>query len=110
MPEAKFVLKEPKSKEPTLIFLLYHFNGNKVKHSTGEKIRPKFWNPTKQRAKITREFANAEKLNELLDNLAKAASAGYKDLLNNKKAPTPSKLKIELNKVLFKKEFAVKKG
>ena len=110
MPEAKFVLKEPKSKEPTLIFLLYHFNGNKVKHSTGEKIHPKFWNKTKQRVKLTREFPNGEKVNEILDNLAKAASAGYKDLLNNKKAPTPSKLKIELNKVLFKEEFAVKKG
>ena len=38
MPQATFVLKEPTSKEETLIYLLYRFNGSKLKYSTGQKI------------------------------------------------------------------------
>ncbi len=48
MAEVKFVLKEPKSKEATLIYLLFRFNNQKVKYSITEKIEPRFWNPDKQ--------------------------------------------------------------
>lgn len=44
MPQATFVLKEPTSKEGMLVYLLYRFNGTKLKYSTGQKINPKFWN------------------------------------------------------------------
>jgi hypothetical protein len=50
MPQATFVLKEPTSKEETLVYLLYRFNGSKLKYSTGQKINPKYWNPETQRA------------------------------------------------------------
>jgi hypothetical protein len=42
MPQATFVLKEPTSKEDTLIYMLYRFQGSKVKYSTGQKINPNF--------------------------------------------------------------------
>ena len=42
MAEAKFVLKEPKSKEFTLIYLMYSFNDQRLKYSTGQKIIPKY--------------------------------------------------------------------
>jgi hypothetical protein len=51
MPEATFVLKEPNGTEPNLVYLLYRFNGSKLKYSTGWKIKPKFWNPEGQRAR-----------------------------------------------------------
>jgi hypothetical protein len=41
MQEEKFVLKEPSSKEPTLIYLLFRFNKQKLKYSTSEKIPAK---------------------------------------------------------------------
>jgi len=110
MANAKFVLKEPKSKEETLIFLFYRFNGNKLKYSTGQKIKPRFWNPLKQRAKISQEFPQASKLNDLLENLSRSIADAYKDQINRKKAPTAHNLKDEMNKVLFKEEYAHKSG
>src|SRR6187549_1367298 len=102
MNDAKFVLKEPKSKEPTLIYLLFRFNNQKVKYSVGQKVPPKFWNSSAQRVKETKQFPEHETLNKLLDNLSRKAEDTYRDLLNTKKAPTIFKLKDELNKVTFK--------
>jgi hypothetical protein len=53
MPQATFVLKEPNSKELTLVYLLYRYSGSKLKYFTGWKINPKFWNPESQRATET---------------------------------------------------------
>jgi hypothetical protein len=53
MAAARFILKQPKSKEPTLIYLLYRYNGIRFKYSTGWKILPKFWNAETQRARET---------------------------------------------------------
>jgi hypothetical protein len=48
MPQVTFVLKEPTSKEETLVYFLYHFNGSKLKFPTGQKINPKFGNAETQ--------------------------------------------------------------
>ena len=69
MPNATFVLKEPKSKDETLVFMLYRFNGHKLKYSIGQKIKPKFWNDEKQRAKETRQFPGYGEFNGLLNKL-----------------------------------------
>jgi hypothetical protein len=60
MPQATFVLKEPTSKDETLVYLLYRFNGAKLKYSTGQKITPKYWNPENQRAREVRAFKYGE--------------------------------------------------
>ncbi len=108
MQEAKFVLKEPSSKEPTLIYLLFRFNNQKLKYSTSEKIIPKLWNSETQRAREIRTFTEHEDLNKRLDNLANAVKKGYRDLINENKLPTVSKLKEILDKSQFKKDFAQK--
>jgi len=41
MPNATFVLKKSTSKGETLVFMMYRFNGRKLKYSTGQKIKPK---------------------------------------------------------------------
>ena len=38
MPQATFVLKEPNSKDATLVYLLFSFNGSRLKYSTGQKL------------------------------------------------------------------------
>lgn len=101
MPKATFVLKEPTSKEETLVYLLFRFNGTKLKFSTGQKINPKFWNPTSQRAREMKGIDYAE-FNQLLNNLSRIVSDEYRTLINDKKTPTPDLLKVPLNLFLQK--------
>jgi integrase len=104
MPSTTFVLKEPNSKEPTLVYMLFWFNNIKLKYSTGQKIKPKFWNPVKnkQRAKETRQFSGYAEFNTLLDNLEKAANNQFRTLLNDRKVPTPDLIRPALDSVLQK--------
>ena len=104
MPSTTFVLKEPTSKEPTLVYMLFWFNNLKLKYSTGQKINPKFWNSSKnkQRAKETRQFSGYGEFNTLLDNLEKAANNQFRTLLNDKKVPTPDLIRPALDEVLKK--------
>lgn len=110
MGEVKFVLKEPTIKDATLVYLFFRFNNQTLKHSTGIKIKPKFWNPETQKARQSRFFTESESINETLETLATTVKNAYRDLINAKRSPTPQKLKEELNKALFKEEFAQKQG
>lgn len=105
MSEATFVLKEPTSKEPTLIYLFYCFNKQRLKYSTGEKIKPKFWNEEKQRARETSAFSTYASLNNTLDNLARDVKDAHRDLVISKTPPTPLKLKDALDRSQFKEEY-----
>jgi integrase len=105
MAEATFVLKEPNGKEPTLIYLFYCFNKQRLKYSTGEKIKPKYWNTEKQRARETYTFSSHASINNTLDNLAKTVKEAHRDLINSKKPPTTFKLKDALDKSLYKDEY-----
>jgi len=110
MPKAKFVLKEPNGKDATLIYLFYRFHSNELKYSTGQKIKPRFWSKTKQRAKLSQEFSQTETLNQLLDDLARRVEDAHKELISQRRMPTVFKLKDELNKVLFKEEHIQRIG
>jgi integrase len=101
MPQATFVLKEPNIKEETLVYMLFRFNGCKLKYSTGQKINPKYWNPETQRAREVRGFAYAE-FNTLLKRLDTTVSDTYRKLINDNIHPTPEKLKLPLNSLLRK--------
>jgi hypothetical protein len=100
MPQATFVLKEPNSKEETLVYLLFRFNGTKLKYSIGKKIYPKFWNPEKQRAKDVRGFSESGEFNSLLNNLESEVNNAYRKLINDRVSPTPDLLKSALNQFL----------
>ena len=56
MASATFVLKEPKSKDNTLVYLLFRYQNQTFKYSTGQKIEPRFWSFPEQRAKETKQF------------------------------------------------------
>jgi integrase len=100
MPEAKFVLKEPNSPNKTLVYLFYNYSSQRLKYSTGEKIFPKFWNATKQRAKETSQFPEYSEFNQRLKNIESAINTVYRRLLNDNTLITPEALKRELNNEL----------
>src|SRR4051812_48871365 len=97
MPDAKFVLKEPNCKEPTLVYLFFYFRGQTLKYSTGQKISPKYWNSAAQLAKETRQFPEYGEFNSLLKNLNSCVSNEYRKLINDNTSPSPEKLKVALN-------------
>jgi integrase len=101
MPQVTFVLKEPTSIEETLVYLLYRFTGSKLKYSTGQKIKPKYWNSVAQRAREVRAFDYGE-FNTLLNNLEGEVNEAYRKLINDRKVPTPDLLRIPLNIFLNK--------
>jgi integrase len=109
MAEATFVLKEPTSKEPTLIYLMFRFNGQRLKYSTGLKIKFKYWNFSTQFAKETREFPGYAEFNALLKNLSSAVSNQYRKLINDSIAPTIENLRPALDEVLFRNNKKEKK-
>jgi integrase len=51
-----FVLKDPKAKDRTLIYLIIRLHGtnDRIKYSTGEKLEPKYWNKTTRRGDTLR--------------------------------------------------------
>src|SRR5437868_15531317 len=104
MPDAKFVLKEPNSKEPSLLYLFFYFTGQQLKYSTGQKIHPKYWNSKSQSAKETRQFPEYAEFNALIKNLSNCVSNEYRRLINDGISPTPDKLKTTLNEFLKKNE------
>ena len=108
MPNATFVLKEPTSLVPTLIYLFFRFNNQKLKYSTSQKITPKFWNQEKQRAKETRSFPTYASVNNSLDNLSRIVKDAHNDLINSKRTPTPYKLKDALDRSLYKEDYGQK--
>jgi integrase len=53
--------------EPSLIVLIYRYNGNKFVYSTGEKIMPDLWNKIECRAYSRKGRSDLSSLNALLD-------------------------------------------
>lgn len=93
MANAKFILKEPKSKEDTLIYLVFRYQYKRFKYSTGEKILPKFWNPDKQRAKETKQFPEHSEFNHRLNLIETGINNAFRKLLNDGIQPNNSNLK-----------------
>lgn len=108
MPEAKFVLKEPKATDKTLVYLFYNYNNQRLKYSTGEKIFPKFWNASKQRAKENAQFPEYSEFNQRLKNIETAINNCYRKLLNDGRQITTDILRAELNTELKKELLTAK--
>lgn len=93
MASAKFFLKSQTNINPTLIFLIFHFNyfeiinGKKkfeiLKVSTGEKILPKYWNPKTHLAGATDNFPQHAEMNTRLKSIAAIIEDEHRKLLND---------------------------
>lgn len=77
MAKANFYLKEPQAEVETLIYLFFHYDGNRLKYSTGETIEPKYWNEEDQRAK--KSLTGSSELNGLLDRVEEEAKKIHRE-------------------------------
>ena len=106
MAKAKFILKEPNAKIETLIYLVYNYQYNRFKYSTGEKINPKYWNKSAQRVKATKQFPEYPEFNSRLDKIENGINTAFRKLLNDNIQPNNTKLKealeIELSDSILK--------
>lgn len=100
MGKAKFVLKKPKAKEETLVYLFYNYQYKRFKYSTGEKINPKYWNPKSQRAKESKQFEQYPEFNSRLDNFERGVASAFRKLLNDGVQPNNALLKKEFEAIL----------
>ena len=97
MAKAKFILKEPNSKNETLVYLFYNYQYKRFKYSTGEKINPKYWNENNQRAKETKKFREYPEFNARLDKFENGINTVFRRLLNDGIQPNNTILKESLN-------------
>ncbi len=96
MSRAKFILKEPKSKKDTLVYLTYNYDYHRFKYSTKEKIDPKFWNQKEHRAKESKQFSEHQEFNTKLDNIQHAINNIFRKLHNDG---------MEINNQILKKHL-----
>lgn len=96
MSKVRFKLKEPNSKNDTLVYLMCYYQYNEFKYSTGERINPKYWNPKTQRAKETRQFPEYPEFNTRLDKYENAINNVFRRLLNDGIQPNNALLKKEM--------------
>ena len=98
---ARFVLKDPQSKDKTTIFMLYFYNGKRLKYSTGKKVTVKDWNKEKQR--MRKDSPNEKEINRHLLILSSLADECHTRVQNRGEAVNNDNLKheldIELNRV-----------
>jgi integrase len=107
MASANFFLKNPNGKDPTLVYLFFSYDNQRLKYSTGEKIHPGFWNPEKQRSKESRQFPVYREFNARLQSIETTAFNLYRKLLNDGTAPTVDALREGLDIKLFRKKESV---
>lgn len=76
--------------------MLYNYQYKRFKYSTGEKINPKFWNTSNQRAKETKQFKEYPEFNTRLDTLETGIKTVFRRLLNDGIQPNNDNLKTAL--------------
>ncbi|MBS1778065.1 MAG: site-specific integrase [Bacteroidetes bacterium] len=106
IPDARFYLKNIKAEEPTLISLQVKFSGHRVFMSTGEKVLPRKWDFTKQRA-IGKEYSD---LNFWLDKIENEVSNIFRNLNIEKIVPTAALVQSHLKERLDNTPTVVKQA
>jgi len=95
MAEVKFYLKDPKSKDKTLIYLYFSFDGKRMKYSTGELIKPSSWNSEKQRVRFS--AVGVTDINNRLQKMEEDISKIYRNLIIAEEDISASILKQKLD-------------
>ena len=95
-----FILKNKKSKDETPINLVFWYDQLRMKLSTGERIKPKYWNKKTRRAKETKDFPEFENFNTRLDNHERNVMSAVRDHLNENNTILPLILRAELANLL----------
>jgi len=117
------MLKEPNGTESTLIYLFFHFGFatldstgkkkyNSLKISTGEKVKPKYWNDKPvYRIKETKAFPEYSEMNARLNDLESKIMTVYRRIVNDGEPnPNPEKVKDEFEKEIGRKDKDARVG
>ncbi len=106
MKKPRFQLKEPGAKVETLLVMLIHLNGQRVKISTGKFIHPDNWNQKEQQMRERRELPYKD-FNRVLKNLSTKITEIVLEIEAEGKTPTVSMVKNRFNetKDQLKKDF-----
>ena len=98
IPQPKFNLKNPKSKSPTLIYLVYYYRCQRLKYSTQLTIKPEEWDFETQRPVEQEGRPDLSTIKKELNGLA----AHAKDIYINRKYGqiSPPQFKAELDRIL----------
>jgi integrase len=97
IPTVRFTLfstKEPKKQ--TYITLYFHYRGQRLKYSTGEKVCPEAWDFTKQRAKASAKFPEGTDINTTLGDFERHTNAIFRE--TNFGHITPAEFAAELDR------------
>lgn len=77
IPNPKFNLRAPQSKNETLIFLVYRYRGKRLLHSTGFSIHPSDWDFKKQRPIEKERRPDLWAIREQIDDLSSYCKSIY---------------------------------
>ena len=99
--QVRFNLKD-RSKDSTLIYLIFNHIRPRLKYSTKQKIDPKFWDDGKMRVKATRQFKQYPEFNAYLDKLENTVLDTYRRMVNDGDKPTTDAIRAALDLVTFK--------
>lgn len=97
VPQVRFTLfstKEPK--RPTYITLYFHYQGQRLKYYTGEKVSPEAWDFARQRAKTGAKHPEGMDINSTLADLEKHTNAIFRE--NNFGHITPTDFAAEIDR------------
>ena len=103
MANVKFNLKN-KNENETLVVLIFRYDKKRFVYSTGQKINPKYWNDTEQKARETSKFPEYPEFNHYLETLGFNVQNIYRRFLNENKALSISDFKKELDISLEKEK------
>lgn len=104
-----FILKNPESKKDkenrsnkeTPVYLVFWYDQIRIKISTGERIKPKFWNSADHRARETKPIkTELQNINTRLNTIEGDVMNTVRDHLNENGKIIPEKLKRELKDVI----------
>jgi integrase len=99
----KFNLKSLKEEDKkTQIFMIFVFNGKRIRYYIRRRIEPKYWEPKKQRAKTS--YPNYRIFNAFLNTIANFLEKEFNKLEINDEKVTIEKLKSSLDERIRKED------
>lgn len=88
-------LNDKDKEKPAQIFMIFNFDGKRLRYYTGERIHKNHWNISKQRAKG--QYSGSLSLNDTLDSIAEFTVKEYRDARLLEKKVTVDYLKRKLD-------------
>ena len=103
IPTPHFLLRDPKSKKPTLISCHIRINRDRIIFSTGERILPAEWDTAKQRAINSKKYPHNTEINIWLDKVDSEIKSVFRSFNIDNVSPTPEVIKEKIYDKIFNK-------